>query len=613
MKDKLNALTESVSLSDAEKLADELASFDDDKLTDEEQQRILSSVMRKAGFEMNNTNSVITAKRNITSRPNDTNEEQSIGRIQLRRGGAVAACLAILLAGGVVFSLNRNMHNTVPNNDRDSSMYKETVTTDIEDDEDSSYIDSETDSEDITDESSSDNTDSKTDSKNDSKTDSKNDSKTDSKTDNKNINKTDSKTDSKKDNTTNINNGNNQSVVVDTNKENNKENKKDSSKENKSENKTENTNSLKDRNTEELVNKLNAAYPDYSIEKLNDNRYVLYYWDNSIQEAGDDYLTYYVIYDIPSDSFIKSFKTKGRNWNSLDGKFVTHSELLDNAGHYNIIKSTVFDDNGNAVYNYNVNAKGAGIGNNEVVGANIRYSDDGRKMYLSLSSTNNFEGDIIYRIDYENQKKAKKIYEYKTDLHGYGMSYNESNGLIIVDRIENDYMTYERHVELELINADGDSTQEPYKFYDGETYPSIGVTPDAIYCAFYDENYILAITPDDNGNVNVGEKKCSITRYDLGGYANVTSSGRYVTSANITDNGKLKCTLYETSGSQLIELRTIETDIESPEYCYVYAYLHEFKGEISGEFHVTRYKEKISDFGYPQNNDRKQNTVYFFK
>ena len=255
MKDKLNALTESVSLSDAEKLADELASFDDDKLTDEEQQRILSSVMRKAGFEMNNTNSVITAKRNITSRPNGTNEEQSTGRIQLRRGGAVAACLAILLAGGVIFSLNRNMHNTVPNKDRDSSIYNETVTTDIEDDEDSSYIDSETDSEDITDESSSDNT--------DSKTDSKNDSKTDSKTDNKNINKTDSKTDSKKDNTTNINNGNNQSVVVDTNKENNKENKKDSSKENKSENKTENTNSLKDRIREDIDAKLDNAYPNH--------------------------------------------------------------------------------------------------------------------------------------------------------------------------------------------------------------------------------------------------------------------------------------------------------------------------------------------------------------
>ncbi|SEL20591.1 hypothetical protein [Ruminococcus albus] len=593
MEDRLKALTNSVSPSDAEKLADELSSFDDVKLTDDEQQRILSSVMRKAGFEMNETNSVIQTKRNITAKTYNSDDNKPSGRIQLRRGGAVAACLAILLAGGVIFSLNRNMHNTVPNKDRDSSIYNETVTTDIEDDEDSSYIDSETDSDDITDESSSDNTDSKT------------DSKTDNKTDNKNNNKTDSKTDSKKDNTTNLNNGNNQNVVVDTNKEN--------SKENKSENKTENTNSLKDRNTEELVNKLNAAYPDYSIEKLNDNRYVLYYWDNSIQEAGDDYLTYYVIYDVPSDSFIKSFKTKGRNGHSLDGKFVSVSGLLDNAGHYNLLKATVFDDNGNAVYNYDVNFKQLGIGDNEVVGAHTRFSADGKKMYISLSNTNNFEGDIIYRIDYEDQKKAKKIYEYNTDFHGYGMGYNESNGLILVDRIENDYTTFERHVELELINADGDSTQEPYKLYDGKTYPNIATTPDAIYCAFCEENYILAITPDDNGNVNVGGKKCSITRYDLGGYSDVYFNGRYVTSANITDNGKLKCTLYETSGSQLTELRTIETDIESPEYCYVYASLDEFKGEITGEFHVARYKEEVNSLAYPQNTDNKRSTLYFFK
>ena len=67
MEDRLKALTNSVSLSDAEKLADELSSFDDEKLTDDEQQRILSSVMRKAGFEMNETNSVIQTKRNISA------------------------------------------------------------------------------------------------------------------------------------------------------------------------------------------------------------------------------------------------------------------------------------------------------------------------------------------------------------------------------------------------------------------------------------------------------------------------------------------------------------------------------------------------------------------
>ncbi|MBO4866286.1 MAG: hypothetical protein J5582_06885 [Ruminococcus sp.] len=133
MKDRLNDLTNSVSLSDAEKLADELSSFDDEKLTDEEQQRILSSVMKKAGFEMNNTNSVIQVKRNMTAKANNANVERSEGRIQLRRGGAVAACIAVLLAGGVIFSLNKNMHNTVPDKDRDPSTNAGFSTTDEED------------------------------------------------------------------------------------------------------------------------------------------------------------------------------------------------------------------------------------------------------------------------------------------------------------------------------------------------------------------------------------------------------------------------------------------------------------------------------------------------
>ncbi len=54
MKERLNALKESISLADAEMLSNELGSFDENySLTADEQQRILSSVMRKAGFEMN--------------------------------------------------------------------------------------------------------------------------------------------------------------------------------------------------------------------------------------------------------------------------------------------------------------------------------------------------------------------------------------------------------------------------------------------------------------------------------------------------------------------------------------------------------------------------------
>lgn len=64
MKEKLKALEESVSLADAEMLSNELASFDVNySLTDDEQQRILSSVMRKAGFEMDKTISMKKTRR----------------------------------------------------------------------------------------------------------------------------------------------------------------------------------------------------------------------------------------------------------------------------------------------------------------------------------------------------------------------------------------------------------------------------------------------------------------------------------------------------------------------------------------------------------------------
>ncbi|MBR1422284.1 MAG: hypothetical protein IJ571_02420 [Ruminococcus sp.] len=64
MKEKLKALEESVSLADAERLSNELASFDENySLSDDEQQRILSSVMRKAGIEMKRTTSVKRTKK----------------------------------------------------------------------------------------------------------------------------------------------------------------------------------------------------------------------------------------------------------------------------------------------------------------------------------------------------------------------------------------------------------------------------------------------------------------------------------------------------------------------------------------------------------------------
>ena len=579
MKDKLNALTESVSLSDAEKLADELASFDDDKLTDEEQQRILSSVMRKAGFEMNNTNSVITAKRNITSRPNGTNEEQSTGRIQLRRGGAVAACLAILLAGGVVFSLNRNMHNTVPNNDRDSSIYNETVTTDIEDDEDSSYTDSETDSEDITDESSSDNTESKIDSKNDSKKD------------NKNNNKTDSKTESKKDNTTNINNGNNQTVVVDTNKENSKENKKDNKKENKSENKTENTNSLKDRIREDIDAKLDNAYPNHGIYRINDNRYLVYDWSENA--TGD-----YMIYDVPSDSIIATVPMDKLFCRILDDKFAT-SYSPDDAP----VEYSIYDTNGNLVYDYNIDVIKAGIFNNEKQYFGEYATPNGKKLIFDIWDKDATK-TAYYCFDYENQKKAVKIAEFYSKDYVYYQQTAISNDLLVMESVYKDGST---GIDLFTLDTNSSNRNAAHNVMKATNDPPNPITHkvkdnDVIYLAFEDDNRVSTIRPDANGNVKVGDKNYTVTEYDLNtngnnGHVCLSQSGKYALSVN-TNNGKMKFTLYETADGNLNELKTIEKSISDIG-----------SDEISNE----NFNENTGDFKFLSMEDGKDHIINFFK
>ena len=99
MKKKLKILEKSVSLSDAERLSDELATFDDGySLTDEEQQRILSSVMRKAGFEMNETIKMRKTERNDRS---DNYNKHTAEVTKRRYGGAAAACFALVLVGAI--------------------------------------------------------------------------------------------------------------------------------------------------------------------------------------------------------------------------------------------------------------------------------------------------------------------------------------------------------------------------------------------------------------------------------------------------------------------------------------------------------------------------------
>ena len=103
MDKRLNALKDDVSSAAAEMLENELAEIDSrSELDDNSRQRILFSVMKKAGYEMNKT---MKNERDITMTKKDNHETYSSEPARVRHHGAAAACVAVLLAGAMGASL----------------------------------------------------------------------------------------------------------------------------------------------------------------------------------------------------------------------------------------------------------------------------------------------------------------------------------------------------------------------------------------------------------------------------------------------------------------------------------------------------------------------------
>ncbi len=126
MKNRLKILGDRASDSDADILRDEFADFGKDaQIPDDARERILSSVMGKAGFKMNGTNGVIKGHKNITANKTDNNITEHNGKLRIHRGGAIAACIAVLAAGavttGLFFKGNNIKYSGTTSNDAISS------------------------------------------------------------------------------------------------------------------------------------------------------------------------------------------------------------------------------------------------------------------------------------------------------------------------------------------------------------------------------------------------------------------------------------------------------------------------------------------------------------
>jgi beta-lactam-binding protein with PASTA domain len=106
MKRENDELKIDLSISDAELFEETFAGFEENaEVTDAEKKRVLSSVMRKAGFEMNGI--ISENRKNITAATkNDPTVRR--GSIQVKRGGVIAACIAVLAVGAVTAGILRN-------------------------------------------------------------------------------------------------------------------------------------------------------------------------------------------------------------------------------------------------------------------------------------------------------------------------------------------------------------------------------------------------------------------------------------------------------------------------------------------------------------------------
>ncbi|MBO4866509.1 MAG: PASTA domain-containing protein [Ruminococcus sp.] len=130
MKNRLKNLRDRASDSDADILRDDFADFGKDaQIPDDARERILSSVMGKAGFKMNNTNGVIKGHKNITENKTDSNISASNSKLRIHRGGAIAACIAVLAAGAVSATMlfGKQINTTSPSSSEVNTSQEEDI------------------------------------------------------------------------------------------------------------------------------------------------------------------------------------------------------------------------------------------------------------------------------------------------------------------------------------------------------------------------------------------------------------------------------------------------------------------------------------------------------
>jgi SrtB family sortase len=361
---------------------------------------------------------------------------------------------------------------------------------------------------------------------------------------------------------------------------------KESTKENRSVEKPDKAVSLKDRVKPDIHAKLEEAYPNNSIRRMNDDRYI-------ISDMGSE-TSKVMVYDVSSDSVIFTLKDNEKIIDVFEDKFGTYKFVPSGDDKYAFLNVTIFDESGNILYTYEIDTKEAGISEGVENDSQMHISPDGKKLVYrdiqfhqddkKLDIVDHF---VIFK--YEDQEHPVDIADYKG--MNYVISFAVSNDLLLVYHMTPEF---KRTPDLYSLYTDGKEDTAAYDIFvnDDGTLPEYNVKDSTINCSLGRYNELMIIKPDDNGDIRGGNADYSMIEYDLAGsedglhnYSLISESGRYFVTVYSTDDNKLIFTLYEIDGDNVTELKSIEKELIDPEYEVL---LSASFNEQTGKFSVRR-------------------------
>ncbi|SEK40247.1 class B sortase [Ruminococcus albus] len=339
----------------------------------------------------------------------------------------------------------------------------------------------------------------------------------------------------------------------------------DTATDNKTEDKPENTSS-KDTKKDSVIAKLCEKYPRgvyTGYQQINDDRYLIILFDLDLEK--DQKNNKYIIYDASTDSEITTITTDMVNPYVFANKIAAYNYDYTKSRANPTLLATVYDENGNVLYEYEVDT----YISKEYITNDISpvFNNDGSRMFYSMKKNNGdyyTDTEIFYIDSGDNtphllNKDSLKDREIR--------SWSANDDAIIIESFD----------DVGIISTDPDCKDNVALFDITQAEPfsfsSCGSWANGSFYYYTYSGNLTIIAPDDNGDIQVGNKHYTIKTYDFSDYHTsfaMSYNGKYFVASyedytNYPDDDKY-FTLYEIGKDHITEIKTVKYNITKTEY-----------------------------------------------